>query len=264
MRKKVEAWASNLSIPRLGLNEAQWASLTGRGPNFGLVDTIIHAGAAVDWNAGYEVLRAANVNSTVELLQAAMVSTANPRLVYVSGGHRWELEETEESIAQQVASANGYGQTKFASELLVKRFAVTSKNPGQFSVVKPGLIIGTPEEGVGNTDDYLWRLTVGAVDIQAYSIDHYDAWVCMTSSARVAEETLRCAFCPPSEYRKVAYMTDGVTESEFWNILLKDLQYPLRPITHSDAYFLDVQNAPIHRPAWKSSFPLAGQGYLLR
>lgn len=229
---KIEAWPGNLSKPRLGLSDVQWASLTGRGPNLGVVDVIIHAGAAVNWNAGYELLRPANVNSTVELLQAAIVSTAQPRFVYVSGGHRWQLGETEESISEQVAGANGYGQTKYASELLVKRFAATSKT-GQFSVVKPGLIIGTPEEGVANTDDYLWRLTAGAVDIQAYSAEHSDAWVCMTSSARVAEETIHSGFCLPSEHKTVVYMTDGITESEFWDVVRGDLKYPLRPMTHS-------------------------------
>ena len=230
---KIDAWAGNLSKPHLGLSDVQWASLTGRGPNLGVVDVIIHAGAAVNWNAGYEVLRAANVNSTVELMQAAIMSTAQPRLVYVSGGHQWRLDETEESIAEQVAGANGYGQTKFASELLVKRFAANPRHPGQFSIVKPGLIIGTPEEGVANTDDYLWRLTAGAVDIQAHSAEYSDSWVCMTSSARVAEETIHSAFCPLSEHRTVTYMTDGITESEFWTILREQLQYPLRPMTHS-------------------------------
>lgn len=76
---KIEAWPGNLSKPRLGLSDVQWASLTGRGPNLGVVDVVIHAGAAVNWNAGYEVFRPANVNSTVELMQAAIISTTHPR-----------------------------------------------------------------------------------------------------------------------------------------------------------------------------------------
>ncbi|KAK5679200.1 hypothetical protein LTS12_029375, partial [Elasticomyces elasticus] len=78
---KIDAWAGNLAEPALGLKPRQWASLSGSGPNDGLVDAIIHAGAVVNWNAGTDVLRAANVQSTAQMVRAAVSSPAHPRLV---------------------------------------------------------------------------------------------------------------------------------------------------------------------------------------
>lgn len=226
--KKIEAWAGDLGKPRLGLTPEHWAELTSS------VNAIIHAGAAVNWNAGYEVLRAANVDSTIELVRASLKSSLQPRLVYVTGGHAWHPDETDESIAEQISGSNGYSQSKGIAELIIKHFAATTGNNGQFSVVKPGLIIGTPEEGVANTDDYLWRLAAAAVDVGSYTPDFPDAFVRATSSARVAEETINNAFCPASEARRVVYMTDGVTEGEFWDVIVNSLQYPLTAKSHSN------------------------------
>ncbi|KAF9890566.1 hypothetical protein FE257_005697 [Aspergillus nanangensis] len=228
---KLDVWAGNLSQPRLGLKPRQWASLTGESPNDGLVHAIIHAGAAVNWNAGTHILRAANVDSTAELIKASVTSPARPRLVYVSGGHRWHVGETDADIAREVAQANGYAQTKYLSELLVKQFAAL--HPNQFAIVKPGLILGTPEEGVANTDDFVWRLASGVVDARSFSLDHGDGWMFVTSSTRVAEETINQAFCPANGMKTVTFMTDGITEREFWEIFSRELKYPIKPVSHS-------------------------------
>ncbi|PGH16278.1 hypothetical protein AJ79_01817 [Helicocarpus griseus UAMH5409] len=119
---KIEAWAENLAKPKLGLIRGQWASLTGRDSNCGLVNSIIHAGNAVNWKAGYEVLKAANVNLTMELIKAALVTPAKPAFVYVSGGHRWSAGEDDATISRGVASSNGYSQMKMVAELPTKDF----------------------------------------------------------------------------------------------------------------------------------------------
>ncbi|PWY88912.1 hypothetical protein BO70DRAFT_330553 [Aspergillus heteromorphus CBS 117.55] len=225
---KLDVWAGNLAKPRLGLQAKQWASLTGDSPNDGLVHAIVHAGAAVNWNAGTEILRAANVDSTAELIRAAVASPARPRLVYVSGGHRWHMGENDAEISAEVAQANGYAQTKYLSELLVKQFA--ARYSDQFAIIKPGLILGTPDEGVANTDDFVWRLASGTVDAHCYPTTHSNAWIFVTSSTRVAEETIHQAFCAPCDLKTVTYMTDGTTEREFWEIFHRELKYPLQPV----------------------------------
>ncbi|RAH79137.1 hypothetical protein BO86DRAFT_436606 [Aspergillus japonicus CBS 114.51] len=244
---KLDVWAGNLAQPQLGLKPKQWASLTGESPNEGgLVHAIIHAGAAVNWNAGTEVLRAANVDSTAELIKAAVSSPARPRLVYVSGGHRWHPDEDDREIAAEVAHANGYAQTKYVSELLVKQFA--GRYASQFAIVKPGLILGTPEEGVANTDDFVWRLASAVVDARCYSRDVGESsWMFVTSSTRVAEETIHQAFCPADAMRTVTFMTDGITEREFWDIFHHELQYPLRAVDH--ATYLETLHQAIQRDA---------------
>ncbi|RJE25704.1 Non-ribosomal peptide [Aspergillus sclerotialis] len=248
---KLDVWAGNLAKPRLGLTPKQWAFLTGQCGAEGLVDAIIHAGAAVNWNAGCEVLRAANVTSTAELIKAAVSSPVKPRFVYVSGGHRWNVAEKDHEIAQEVAGANGYAQTKYISELLVKHFATT--HPGQFAIIKPGLIIGTPEEGVANTDDFIWRLASGVVDVKGFSGDYGDSWMFITSSTRVAEETVYQAFCRPQNVKTVTFMTDGVTEREFWDIFIRDLKYPMRPMNHQswmETMKYSIQKEGSTHPLW--------------
>ncbi|PYH42447.1 amino acid adenylation [Aspergillus saccharolyticus JOP 1030-1] len=242
---KLDVWAGNLAQPQLGLKPRQWASLTGESPNDGLVHAIIHAGAAVNWNAGTEILRAANVDSTAELIKAAVSSPARPRLVYVSGGHRWHPNEDDREIAAEVAHANGYAQTKYLSELLVKQFA--ARYSSQFAIVKPGLILGTPEEGVANTDDFVWRLASAVVDARCYSRDVGESWMFVTSSTRVAEETIHQAFCPADAMRTVTFMTDGITEREFWDIFHHELKYPLRAVDH--ATYLETLHQSIQKDA---------------
>jgi amino acid adenylation domain-containing protein/thioester reductase-like protein len=239
---KIEAWPGDIALPRLGLSTEQWAYLTGTGSGTYIVHAIIHVGAAVNWNAGYDVLRAANVDSTVDLVQAALMNPAHPRLVYVSGGHTWDPNDDDSSLALQLSSSNGYSQSKFVAEMVVKHFADKSPRQGQFSIIKPGLIIGTPEEGVANADDYLWRLAAAAVDIQAYNADCDKAWLTVTSSARVAEETVKNALCTSSSTESVVYITDGVTVSEFWSLLRDRFQYPLLPLSR-DSWILKMQQS---------------------
>lgn len=241
--EKIDAWAGNLAEPALGLTPRQWSSLSGSGPNDGLVDAIIHAGAVVNWNAGTDVLRAANVQSTAQMVRAAVSSPAHPRFVYVSGGLPWHLGETDEELAEDVKLANGYAQTKYLSEVLIKQFAVMY--PERFSVIKPGLILGTPEEGVANTDDFVWRLVSTVIDARVCSQGFGDNWIFATSSTRVAEESINQAFCPADEVRTVTHMTDGLTEREFWSIFQKDLKYDLRAQSHET--WLDNIRAAIQR-----------------
>ncbi|KAJ9487561.1 hypothetical protein VN97_g5749 [Penicillium thymicola] len=251
---KLDVWSGNLALPKLGLEPKQWASLSGETPNDGLVHAIIHAGAAVNWNAGTEILRAANVNSTAELIKAAISSPARPRLSYVSGGSRWHVGENDQDIAREIAHANGYAQTKYLSELLIKQIA--SSHPNQFAIVKPGLILGTPEEGVANTDDFVWRLASGVVDACAFSDDYGNSWMYVTSSTRVAEEAIQQVFCPAASMKTVTYMTEGITERGFWEIFHRELKYPLRKVDHKtwlETMRHSIQKESDSHPLWPVS-----------
>lgn len=157
-----------------------------------MVYAMIHASAAVNWNAGTKILRAANVQSTVELMKVTVSSPVCPCLVYVSGGLPWHPGETDAELAEIVKGANGYAQTKYLSELLVEQLA--SSRPDQFAIIKPGLILGTPEEDVANIDDFVWRLVSAVVDARVSSQEYGNNWIFVTSSTRVAEETSNQAF----------------------------------------------------------------------
>ncbi|GKU06668.1 peramine synthetase [Fusarium langsethiae] len=121
----------------------------------GEIDMIVHNAALVHFLKGYDVLKPVNIASTVEML---CVASSNPvtSFVYVSSArHKDPTKEDEESVARHLAAnSNGYMQTKFVSETLGKRAAHRNANGrNRFTIVSPGLVIGTLTDCCSNTDD---------------------------------------------------------------------------------------------------------------
>ena len=190
LSSKLEVWVGDLAHPRLGLTFWQWESLSS-------FDAIIHNGAAVQWNLDYNSLKPANVISTMELLSLMTISQCNrrpPKFVYVSGGRDFGDEINDDEAAKLLASVDGYSQTKFVSELLVKRFMEKSKSRAMDTyIVKPGLIIGTAEEGVANENDFLWRFVAGAVNVGGFPTQqNVNDWLMLSSADRVATAVIQC------------------------------------------------------------------------
>ena len=232
---KLEAWTGDLAKPNLGLDSEQWRRLCGYGLPAERITAVIHNGAAVNWNASLPSLQAINVDSTADLLRAASHSAALTDFVYVSGGQRLRISEDDDmEIAEEVAQSNGYAQSKFLSELIVKRYAQEIASPQQrFSIIKPGYIIGTPEEGVANVDDFIWRLTSSCVDIKGYNAMDANSWLFISDVDRVAAAISEC--CSPRELAQartanVVKILDGMPVSRFWEILKHGLGYELHPL----------------------------------
>ena len=233
--EKLEAWIGDLAKPKLGLDADQWRRLCGYGPPAERVTAVIHNGAAVNWNASFPSLQATNVDSTADLLRAASHSAALTDFVYVSGGQRLRISEDDDmEIAEEVAQSNGYAQSKFLSELIVKRYAQEIASPQQrVSIVKPGYIIGTPEEGVANVDDFIWRLTASCVDIKGYNAMDANSWLFISDVDRVAAAISEC--CYPTELAQarcanIIKILDGMPVSSFWEVLRHGLGYELHPL----------------------------------
>ena len=232
---KLEVWIGDLAKPKLGLNSDQWRRLCGYGLPAERITAVIHNGAAVNWNASYPSLQAINVDSTVDLMRAASQSAALTDFVYVSGGQRLKVgEDNDLEIAEEVAQSNGYAQSKFLSELIVKKYAQEMASHQQrISIVKPGYIIGTPEEGIANTDDFIWRLTASCVDIQGYNAMDANSWLFISDVDRVAAAVSEC--CSPTKLAQartanVVKILDGMPVSRFWGILKHGLGYELHPL----------------------------------
>ncbi|PQE22797.1 non-ribosomal peptide synthetase protein [Rutstroemia sp. NJR-2017a BBW] len=176
---KLEIWAGDLAKPMLGLSTVQWQALQE-------TNAIIHNGASVKWNENYHNLKAANVTSTFSLLKLISAAPSPPKFVYVSGGRDFAQNMNDREIATMMGNEDGYSQTKLVSELLVRNFARRAALNQHISTVKPGLIIGTAEEGAANTTDFLWRYVAGAVSIGCYPIPAKDDWLRVASVDRVA------------------------------------------------------------------------------
>lgn len=225
--EKIGIWPGDLQQTRLGLADEHWKTLSKD------VNVIIHNGAVVRWNADYETLRKANVLSTMEILQALLRSSAAKSFVYVSGGQQLSPGEEDDDAAnlQQVTSSSGYAQTKLASELLVKHVAVSRLGSHHcFSVVKPSYIIGSVQDGVANTTDYLWRLVAGAIEIETHNGDELNNFVYLSDVETVARATIRAAMEPSiCAQAQIIKILDGITIADFWQVVC-EAGYQLRPM----------------------------------
>ncbi|KAK3944863.1 hypothetical protein QBC46DRAFT_445730 [Diplogelasinospora grovesii] len=218
--EKLEVWPGDLSLPHLGLEPTCWDRLA----DGKTIDVVIHNGAAVHWAKSYAALEATNVHSTVELLRLA-VTAREMRFVYVSGGRESDSspdEEREEDVAEELSAADavGYSQTKFVAEALVKRAALRCCCccRRRLAITRPGLVIGTPTEGVANADDYIWRLAAACIRAGTCNADEADAWVYLSDAAAMAAAIINAALGTTTS-EVVTQVRDGMTWGQFWSVL---------------------------------------------
>lgn len=203
---RVEAVVGDLAAPRLGLSDADYARVRDE------VDVIVHNGALVHWVYPYSKLRAPNVLST--LAAAQLAADGRPKaLTLVSSTsaldteHYVRLSDTIQATPHAQLSGisedddldgsarglgSGYGQSKWASERLVMAAAARGLRA---TIVRPGYIVGDSRTGVTNTDDFLFRLVKGSV--QLGQIPDMDNTVNMVPVDHVARITSLAALAAP-------------------------------------------------------------------
>ncbi|KAJ5385478.1 hypothetical protein N7517_003389 [Penicillium concentricum] len=214
--EKLEVWRGDLSLPRLGLDLTRWDSLA----SGQVVNTIIHCGATVHWTKSYEVLEAANVGSTIELLLLA-IGLRGMRFLHITGGRPWDSHE-ELDVAKELSTADSmqYSQTKFVAEAVVKRAA--RRNPSEtnrLAISNPRWVIGTPTEGYSNPDDYIWRLVATCIKIGAYNGDDLDGWLAIFDASTTATAIIDMALGEKMDSMPEKQPQDGMLWREFWAII---------------------------------------------
>ncbi|KNC99692.1 L-aminoadipate-semialdehyde dehydrogenase [Spizellomyces punctatus DAOM BR117] len=167
---RVEAICGDLALSRLGVSEEQWEYLSTD------VDVIVHNGALVHWVYPYHKLRAPNVLGTLESLRLATRHHLKP-LHFVSStavldtehymrklelGEKGKVLETDDLEGSRKGLRSGYGQTKWVSEKLIM---IARERGVPATIIRPGYIVGDSTTGVGNTDDFLWRLVKGCIQL---------------------------------------------------------------------------------------------------
>ncbi|KAH0523777.1 hypothetical protein TsFJ059_008737 [Trichoderma semiorbis] len=225
---KIEIWCGDLGKKRMGLSDAQWARLAGQSNNN--VDAIIHNGAIVNWNADYDKMRAANVDSTIDLLKAAVNSPASAKFVFVSGGIKSDPTQDRALLAQYLGHTTGYSQTKFVSEGVIQEVISTlPAGQNRISTLKPGRIIGSPETGVANTDDMLWRVVSTAASLRAYPSEPEEHWLSVVDVATVALSVLGQLYTKEGIAPFVG-VNGGMPATVFWDLINKELEVPCEPL----------------------------------
>ncbi|XP_044715671.1 AMP-binding enzyme domain-containing protein [Hirsutella rhossiliensis] len=263
--RTLDVWAGDLAQPRLGLDAANWRSVSD-----GVVHVVIHNGAAVHFIKSYAALEAANVRSTAELLRAT-AEVPHMKLVYVSSARFGDpSDEAERDVARHLAAnPNGYNETKFVAETLVRRAAARRRGGGggaggaggspesKFVVVSPGLVVGTPTEGVANADDWLWRMASACMRVGAFAGDESDRWIPVADVGSVAAAVVSAAM-PGAGGPVVRQITGGLTMGEFWATVA------------AAGYRLRAQDAPVcaeairrDMDAHKDSHPLQALAHML-
>ncbi|KAJ3217331.1 large subunit of alpha-aminoadipate reductase [Dinochytrium kinnereticum] len=166
---RVVAVPGDLAVDRFGMGEEEWKEMAR------VVDVIVHNGALVHWVYPYHKLRAPNVLGTLWGLRLASLHHLKP-FHFVSSTSALDtahytrrfldrgvsVPESDDMEGSRRGLRSGYGQTKWVAERLV----VLAKGRGvPATIVRPGYIVGDSKSGVGNTDDFLWRLVKGCIQL---------------------------------------------------------------------------------------------------
>lgn len=168
---RIEAVVGDISKPSLGVSGDTWNRLSDS------LDLIVHNGAHVNWMLPYSSLRATNVLSTLDCIR--LCAEGKPkRLCFVSSTstldthHYVQLSrdvetgvlETDDLEGSRKGLETGYGQSKWASEYIIRNAGVRGLTG---AIVRPGYITGDPTSGVSVTDDFLVRLWKGCLQVGA-------------------------------------------------------------------------------------------------
>ncbi|KXN89138.1 L-aminoadipate-semialdehyde dehydrogenase [Leucoagaricus sp. SymC.cos] len=172
---RLEVVTGDLGIESFGLDQETWGRVAAE------ADVVLHNGALVHWVYPYDRLRAPNVLATLTAMDLA--SSGKPKaLVFVSSTSAIDTEHyvnLSETIAHGTSGLKGiseaddlegaksslktgYGQTKWVSEKLLLEAGKRGLNG---HILRPGYVVGDSNTAVTNTDDFIWRMVKGCIQL---------------------------------------------------------------------------------------------------
>ncbi|MBH8554249.1 amino acid adenylation domain-containing protein [Nostocaceae cyanobacterium CENA357] len=160
-RSRITPVVGDLSQSLLGLSTSEFQILASK------IDVIYHNGAWVHHTSPYAKLKTANVLGTKEILRLASQVKVKPvHFVSTSGivesdGDNLIIYE-DDSIDNIVVPANGYAQSKWVAEKLVK---IAGDRGIPTCIYRPGRISGHSQTGVFNRNDFLYKLIIGCIEL---------------------------------------------------------------------------------------------------
>ena len=193
---RVEALPGDVSLPRLGLDEAAYACLAGR------VTHIIHTAADLRPNAPLDQLRETNLRGTANLLELArrahqdhgLRRYAHVSTAYVAGARTGPIREAD--LSDEYGFSTAYELSKYEGERLVQ--AAGSELP--ISVFRPGMVVGDSDTGAVRTFNTLYfplRLYLTG-KLRVLPVDP-DLPLNLVPVDYVADAVARLTFCPEAE-----------------------------------------------------------------
>ncbi|MGW0333689.1 amino acid adenylation domain-containing protein [Streptomyces sp. NPDC003011] len=150
--QRITALPADLARPRLGLDADQFADLAAT------CDAIFHNAATVSIMRDYTSLRAANTESTRQLLRLASARSVPLHLVStlsVAPPGSDSAEVPEAFLPPHPGLVYGYQQSKWASERLLEQAAERGL---PVTLHRLGRVVGAPDTGYVNERDFLWSV----------------------------------------------------------------------------------------------------------
>ncbi len=193
---KFEVLPGDVTLPRLGLDEATYSRLAQR------LTHIIHSAADLHFDRSPDEMRKTNLRGTTNMLELARLAQqghgleryAHVSTAYVAGGRTGAVNEAD--LTAEYGFTNGYELSKYEAEYLVQ--AAKSELP--ISVFRPGMIVGASDTGeirTFNTVYFALRMMLTgkapvipadpALPINIIPVDY------------VAEAVVRLTFCPEAK-----------------------------------------------------------------
>jgi len=208
-QSRLEVVVGDLESPKLGLSDQDWDKVSQE------ADAIMHNGAVVHWVYPYSKLRAANVTATMDVISLSQVGKPKP-ITFISTTAVFEtpnyylnlsdamiargglgVPESDPLDGSLTGMATGYGQSKWVAERILME---CSRRGLRASIVRPSYVLGDSKSAVTNTDDFVWRLVKGCIQlglvpdiyntINLSPVDHV-ARIASTSLFRPTPESLK-------------------------------------------------------------------------
>ncbi|PSB11065.1 non-ribosomal peptide synthetase [Pleurocapsa sp. CCALA 161] len=155
----------DLSKPLLGLEATQFQEIASK------IDAIYHNGAWVHHIYPYSILKATNVLGTQEVLRLASQIKVKPvhfissSSVFSSQAHSGvKLIREQDELNDRLIPEDGYSQTKWVAEKLV---TIAGERGIPVSIYRPSRISGHSQTGVFNQNDFLSKLILGCIQLEA-------------------------------------------------------------------------------------------------
>ncbi|KAI1317748.1 large subunit of alpha-aminoadipate reductase [Mortierella claussenii] len=235
-----EAWVTerrlsvvmgDLSQEYFGLTNETWEMCCRQ------VDVIVHNGALVHWVYPYPKMRAANVLGTLQGLK--MASTYHTKSFHfvsstsvLDTAHYSELSdvradtnhrgvpETDDLEGARYGLRSGYGQSKWVAEKLIM---AANANGLPATIIRPGYVLGHTQTGVTNTDDFIWRLIKGCIELGL--VPNMNNAVNLCPVDYVAQCVTSVATTAGSEQEMVYHVTHPIAPpfrfNDFFQLLVK-------------------------------------------
>lgn len=132
-----------------------------------IIDSVFHIGASTHHMFSYNQLKSINVEGTKEAIFLAL-HKKNKIFQYISTIDVFEAKGTlyeEDDLEKSEKLANGYAQSKWVAEKIVKY----ARERGLYAnIFRLSRILGSSENGSGPTSDFIWQMVQAVIYLKAF------------------------------------------------------------------------------------------------